>query len=148
MSTSFPRSLLYCPYILLSVQAFSRFFLTFLLKFSFVSHLSVSITFVLAACCRRGSTLFITCYPKLFSSALMHPSQLTKSLPPFSLCKYSLWMSLLVKSTIDCHQFTCFGIHCSYFCFTPFQNTSPLSQQRNSLRVHCHDLISSIQFRF
>ena len=86
MSTSSPKSLLYCPYILLSVQAFSRSSLTFLLEFSFVSHPSFSITFVLATCC--GYTLFCTYHPKLFSSALIHPSNFISV--PFSTCFYIL----------------------------------------------------------
>ena len=43
----------------------------------------------------NGSTELLTYYPKLFSSILIHPSQLINPRPPISLLRYTLSISLL-----------------------------------------------------
>ena len=92
-------SLTNCSFIFL----FFRSFLFSLIQHSLNSFLfPVSVYYIVCAAFTpsiNGSTEFLTYHPELFSSIVIHPSQLINPLPPISLLRYTPSISLLGCST-------------------------------------------------
>ena len=94
-SVVFSISLANCPYMVLFFHS-SFFSLIHLCLNSFL--FTVSLYFIVSATFTpsiNGSTQFLTYHLNLFSSILIHPSQLINPLPPIFLLRYTLSTALL-----------------------------------------------------
>ena len=107
---------------------------------------TVSLNFIVSSAFTpaiNDSIEFLRKHPKLFSSILIHASQIINPLPPVSLLSYTL--STLLLGCSASYIVINFLVLLS-LCIL-FQNSCHISHCKNCISINCHNFITSIQFR-